>query len=116
MKFKVETHLALLVIYSIVTNLKSQPNFIDGIIIVSILTSMLYQAKLEHTKLPDIRKEVKDEFDAFKAQVELNFVRATSSHQDRLEKIEKEATELKNTVAPLVGGRTVGLSNAQIRF
>lgn len=116
MKFKVETHLALLILYSIVVNIKSQANFIDGIIIVSILASMLYHAKLEHDTLPDIRSEVESTLKAYKEAVDADLKNLHSASDLKFKLIEKEASDLKNTVAPLVGGRSVGMSNAQIRF
>lgn len=116
MKFKKELHLALLVIYAAVVNFKVNPNYIDGIIIVSILLSMLLQAYFDHNTLPDIRKEVEAQINAFKAELEGKISNTSKETSEKLDKLEKDNTELKNSIAPLVGTRTIGMSNASIRF
>ena len=116
MKFQKELYLALLVIYSGVINFKPVTSYIDGIIIVSILVALLFQMKLDHDLVPDIRKEVEAQIEAFKAELEGKISNTSEDLEVKFNKLEKENTELKNSIAPLVGTRTIGMSNAQIRF
>lgn len=116
MKFKTEIHLALLVIYSIAVNFKNQSNYIDGIIIVSLLVSLLYQKYLEHNTLPDIRGEVESSLNAFKAELEGKFNSESKELKEQISKLEKEAADMKNAVAPILSGRSLRVGNDQIRF
>jgi len=114
MNFKTEIHLGLIVTYAIVANFKSQVNFIDAVIIISFLASMLYQMKLDHSKLPDIRKESEEKIRTIQKEMEDKLISFVKEHGERVVRVEKETADIKAGVAPFIGSKSVGLSN--VRF
>lgn len=113
MKYFQKYHsVAAFLIYIIVTQFK-QTSFIDGTILVLLLTYVVIDLYSQFVKVPDIRKETMEHLanmqKTYDARIEFIVAeqRAAQKSQD------KEISDIKTKVASVAAVKTVGMSNTR---